>query len=73
MQTLKFKTNIKCNGCVNAIKLFIDSIKGINSWKVDLESSDKIIEVISSTEYDNKLSEEIVRSINQAGYSAERI
>lgn len=73
MQTLKFKTNIKCSGCVNAIKPFMDSVKEISSWKVNLESSDKIVEVITKEVSNNKLSGKIISGIKQARYSAELI
>jgi len=49
MKTLKFKTSLKCNGCVNAIKPHLDKVEGIVSWNVDLKSPNKIVEVTTDT------------------------
>ena len=73
MQTFKFKTSLKCNGCVNAIKPYMDAIKGIESWKVDLDSTDKIVEVVFTEVSDEKITDAVIKGIKQAGYSVEKI
>jgi len=45
METLKFKTSLKCNGCVSNLKPYLDSIKEIKSWNIDLNHQDKILEI----------------------------
>ena len=67
MNTLKFKTNLKCAGCMYAIKPYMDEIKGIKSWDVDLEDPDKTVKV----ENESASADEIKEAIRKAGYSAE--
>ena len=67
MSTLKFKTNLKCAGCMYAIKPYMDAIKGIKSWDVDLEDPDKTVKV----DNDSASTDEIKEAIRKAGYSAE--
>jgi len=73
MKTLKFKSSLKCNGCVNAIKPFMDSVQEISSWSVNLESSDKIIEAVIDNQDIVALEEKIIKEITKIGYSIERI
>jgi len=73
MKTLRFKSNLKCDGCVNAIKPFMDSIPEINSWSIDLNNSKKIIEVHTLEESDYILSEKISKGIAKIGYTTEKI
>ena len=69
MEKLLFKTSLKCNGCINAIKPGIESIAGIEQWKVDLESPDKVLEV-ESTGYVSAL---VLESVKKAGYEISRL
>jgi len=69
MATLRFKTNIKCNGCLQTVSPFLSGIYEIKEWNVDLASSDRTltvegIEVAPSV---------IISALNQAGYKAEQI
>lgn len=73
MSTLKFKTNLKCAGCMYAIKPYMDNLKGIKSWDVDLESKDKIVEVVTDTATPEEIKEAIEKAIGEAGYSAQLI
>jgi copper chaperone len=66
MKTLKFKTTIKCNGCINAVTPFLDNSNNIEKWSVDLESPDRILTVETSGEAD-----EVKRLLQEAGYKAE--
>jgi copper chaperone CopZ len=69
MNILKFKTSLKCNGCVNAIKPGMESISGIRMWKVDLETSDRVLEV----ESEEDVSDKILDNIKKAGYEISRL
>jgi copper chaperone len=66
MKTLKFKTTIKCNGCIKTVTPFLDKSNNISKWSVDLESPDRIMTV--ETEGDT---EEVKNLLNEAGYKAE--
>ncbi len=45
MNTLKFKTNINCGGCIAKVTPFLDKAEGIASWSVDTNVPEKILTV----------------------------
>ena len=45
MNTLKFKTNVKCGGCIATITPHLNQVKGIVSWNVDTTIPLKIMTV----------------------------
>ncbi len=64
---IRFKTSLKCQGCVDQVAEELTSTFGVEGWKVDLNTNPKILIV-----KDNK--EELVIDILQKkGYTAERI
>lgn len=68
MNTLKFKTNIKCGGCVATVKPKLDGKTEIEKWEVDLEDPDRTLSVTTD------LSEDEVRAtVKDAGFQAEPI
>lgn len=69
MATYKFKTSIKCNGCIQTITPFLNNTKGIEHWEVDLNSNDKILTI----ETFNLTEAELIEVINKAGYKAEKL
>ena len=69
METLKFKTNIKCAGCVAKVTPQLDEYAGENAWEVDVTSPEKILTV--NTE--NTTAETIISAVKAAGFSAEEI
>lgn len=70
METLKFKTTIKCSGCVANVTPFLNKTAGEDNWKVDTETSEKVLTVITT----NDLAErEIVQAVEEAGYKIERL
>lgn len=64
----KFKTNIKCSGCIQKVKPILDEIAGIGKWDVDLNSQDRILTVEGDI-----TGEKIIDAITAAGYRAEKI
>ncbi|MCB2194470.1 MAG: heavy-metal-associated domain-containing protein [Bacteroidetes bacterium] len=72
MKTIRFKSNLKCNGCVNAIKPGMESIDEIKSWRVFLDVNDKIIEVETDGNTD-KIAANIEDVVTKAGYKVERL
>lgn len=69
MATYKFKTSLKCNGCIQTITPSLNNTKGIEHWEVDLNSDDKILTIVSFS-----LTEaELIEVINKAGYKAEKL
>jgi len=66
-QSLQFKTNIKCDGCIAKVTPFLNEASGAGNWKVDIASKDKILTVQSG---DAKAIEEAVQ---KAGYKIEAL
>lgn len=68
MKELKFKTNIDCQGCVNAVTPFLNKTPGIKKWSVDTSNPDKILTVESS----GATEEEIIASVKKSGFTIEK-
>jgi len=67
METLKFKTNIKCDGCIAKVGPVLDADSSIEKWEVDLSHPDKILTVSGE-----RISENLIKSaLKNAGYTAE--
>jgi copper chaperone len=69
METVKFKTNIKCSGCIATVTPALNELVGQNNWEVDLQSPDKIL-TISKVEASEQ---EIKQAVEKAGYKAEPV
>ena len=69
METLRFKTSLKCGGCIKAITPGLESLNIINKWSVDLESPDKVLEVEASED----ISDKVIDSVKKAGYTISRL
>lgn len=69
METLRFKTSLKCGGCVKAITPGLESLNNIDKWSVDLENPDKVLEVESSED----ISDQVIESVKKAGYLISRL
>jgi copper chaperone len=68
METLKFKTNIKCGGCIAAVTPALENLNGVEKWDVDTANPYKILTV----ETDSGLkAEQVVSALKTKGYSAE--
>jgi copper chaperone len=67
MKTQKFKTNINCNSCLFAVKPFLDKVKYIQGWEVDINDPDKTLTVKG----DNVEKENVLEMVQMAGYQAE--
>lgn len=64
MQTLKFKTNINCGGCVAKAEPFFNAESTISEWNVDTSTADKIL-TVKGEKLD---SDEIKELIKKAGF-----
>lgn len=67
MTKLKFKTNLRCNGCINAVKPHLEKLN-ITNWYVDLKSKDTPVTV----EGENINAEDVKNAFEAAGYTAEQ-
>ncbi|RIA09334.1 copper chaperone [Flavobacteriaceae bacterium MAR_2010_72] len=69
MENLKFKTNIKCSGCISKATPTLDEKLGKGNWEVDLFTLKKTLTVTSS----NMDETDIIAAVNDAGFTAEKI
>lgn len=68
METLKFKTNIKCGGCIATVTPHLNSAETVEKWEVDLANPNKILSV-----HGKNLSEkEVMEKVQKAGYTIEK-
>ncbi len=68
METLKFKTNIKCTGCLSNVAPALNEAVGVDNWEVDLQDPDKTLTVVA-----NASESEVIEAIKGAGYEAETV
>lgn len=70
METLTFKTNIKCSGCIAAVTPHLNAIPEITHWEVNTESPDKILTVEAKEMSDAPA---VIETLAKAGYKAEQV
>ena len=69
MDAFKFKTNIKCSGCIAQVSPHLDEAAGQTNWKVDIQNPGKILTVSG-----NELHKEtIIEAVKRAGFDIEEI
>jgi len=69
METLKFKTNINCGGCLTSVTPFLDDEKAIKKWDVNILAPEKTLTV----ETEETSSEKINSAVQKAGFKIEQI
>jgi len=69
MEALKFKTDIKCSGCIAKATFDLDETVGKSNWEVDVANPQKILTIKNPgiTEL------QVLEAVKKAGYKAERI
>lgn len=67
METLRFKSNIKCEGCLAKVTPLLDEAVGAENWSVDLQSATKTLTVKG-----NATADKIVAAVQGAGFKAEK-
>lgn len=68
METIKFKTNIKCSGCIATVTPHLNEAIGEGKWEVDLNTPGKILTIASKTD-----AIKVKEAVEKAGYNAEKI
>lgn len=69
METVQFKTNINCSGCVAKVTPVLNEAVGKDNWKVDTEKPGKVLTV----SVDSLDEQEIKTAVQKAGFTAEKI
>jgi copper chaperone len=67
MKTIKFKTNIKCGGCIAQVTPHLNAEQSVESWQVDTINPDKIL-TVSGAQID---AQKVAQVVNKAGFKAE--
>lgn len=67
METLKFKSNIKCSGCVAQVTPFLNEAEGIENWEVDIADANKVLTVTATD------SKNVIEAVEKAGFKVEII
>jgi copper chaperone len=66
METIKFKTTIKCSGCIAKATPFLNEALGEENWKVDTNNPLKVLSVTGEND-----KTKIVQAVENAGFKAE--
>lgn len=69
MNTLKFKSNINCTGCLSKVTPVLNDEKAIQQWDVNLEHDDRTLTV----ETNDLSAEEVQKTVSKVGFKAQLI
>jgi copper chaperone len=69
MKTLKFKSNIKCSGCIAKVAAAMKDESGIAHWEVDIYTPEKILTV----QTEDLTEDEVKKIVASVGYTAESV
>ena len=69
METLKFKTTIKCGACLATVTPHLNGLSGLERWEVDLKSPDRTLTVETA----GASAADVVRAVTEAGFRAEAL
>jgi copper chaperone len=70
METLKFKTNINCGGCIATVTPLLDNLKGVKHWKVDTANHNKILTIEAE---DGLTIVDVINTLKNKGYNAQAV
>jgi copper chaperone len=68
METIKFKTTIKCSGCVAKATPFLNEALGEDNWEVDIQNPSKVLTVLGESD-----KTKVIQAVEKAGYKAEQL
>lgn len=69
MNTLRFKTNLQCGGCVRSATPFLNEAVGEGKWTVDVNSEQKVLEIVDK----QVETQTVLNALAEAGFEAEEI
>jgi copper chaperone len=70
METLQFKTNIKCGGCLAKVTPGLNTTAGTSAWTVDINNPEKILTVSSDK---GLVAEDVIKAVAEAGFVATKL
>lgn len=62
MKTYLFNTNINCGGCIAAVAPGLNTLKGVDTWDVDINDTSKILKVTAQDFLDADAILEVVKA-----------
>jgi copper chaperone len=68
MEIIKFKTTIKCSGCVAKATPFLNDALGQGNWKVDTDDPSKQLTAIGQVD-----AKKVIEAVEKAGFRAEML
>lgn len=68
METSRFKTTIKCSGCVAKVTPFLNEALGEDNWEVDYTDPLKVLTVAGESD-----KTKVIEAVEKAGYKAEAL
>jgi copper chaperone len=68
METIIFKTNMKCSGCIEKVTPALNELVGQNRWKVDLQNPGKTLTVLG----EDIQARDIQFIVEKAGFKVEK-
>lgn len=68
METLKFKTDIKCSGCLAKVTPHLNASVGEDNWEVDTTNPSKVLTVVGDA-----TEAQVKEAVQKAGYKIERL
>ena len=69
MKTLKFKTTIKCSGCLAKVTPFLNDEPTIEKWDVNIDTPEKTLTVESNDGDADK----VIKAVEKAGFQIQSI
>jgi copper chaperone len=69
MEHIRLKTSVKCNGCIATVTPFLDNLKGLENWNVDLNDPQRIL----TADLSGIGADDVIAALKKAGHTAERI
>lgn len=69
MKIIKFKTTIKCSGCLAKVTPFLNDKPTIEKWDVNINTPEKTLTVESN----NGDTEQVIKAVEKAGFQIEQI
>ena len=68
METTKFKTTIKCSGCVAKVTPFLNEALGEDNWEVNVNDASKVLTVTGASDKTS-----VINAVEKAGFKAEAL
>lgn len=68
METMRFKTNAKCGGCVAAIGAQLNKLIKEEEWSIDLNSPEKVLLISAPV-----TAKEVMTAVTAAGFKVEQL